>query len=274
MSVTAVIAGQGGLPVHLVSSLRAAGVPYVVGSLDGFPPDLPDETPIGFRIERLVPFLDHLAGLGVDRVVFAGAIRRPRIDPGLFDPQTAALVPRIVGAMQTGDDAVLRAVAAIFEDWDMAVVGSDEIAPDLLPGPGILCGAPSEADRRDAARAAGIVRALGPLDIGQGAVVAQGLCLAIETLPGTDAMLGFVAERCGDLRPDPIGAKGVFYKAPKPGQDRRFDLPTLGPDTVRAAAHAGLAGIVWEAGGVILLDRARAQAEAASSGLFLWAEEP
>lgn len=274
MSVTAVIAGQGGLPAHLVAALKATGAPYVVGSLDGFPPDLPAEAPISFRIERLVPFLDHLAGLGIDRVVFAGAIRRPRIEPELFDPQTAALVPRIVGAMQTGDDAVLRAVAAIFEDWDMVVVGAEKIAPDLVPGAGILCGTPGDADRRDAQRAAEIVHALGPLDIGQGAVVAQGLCLAIETLPGTDAMLGFVAERCGALRPDPKGARGVFYKAPKPGQDRRFDRPTLGPETVRAALRAGLAGIVWEAGGAILLDRAVAQAEAEASGLFLWAREP
>jgi UDP-2,3-diacylglucosamine hydrolase len=274
MSVTAIIAGQGGLPGHLVAALRASGTPYVVGSLDSFPPDLPGETPISFRIERLVPFLDHLVGLGVTRVVFAGAIRRPRIEPELFDPQTAALVPRIIGAMQTGDDAVLRSVAAIFEDWDMAVVGAEEIAPDLVPGPGILCGAPTDADRRDADRAAEIVQALGPLDIGQGAVVAQGLCLAIETLPGTDAMLGFVAENCGGLRPDPKGAKGVFYKAPKPGQDRRFDLPTLGPETMRAAARAGLAGIVWEAGGAILLDREIAEAEAEAGGLFLWAREP
>lgn len=274
MSVTAVIAGQGGLPVHLVAALKAAGAPYVVGSLDGFPPDLPDDTPISFRIERLVPFLDHLVAQGVTRVVFAGAIRRPRIEPELFDPQTAALVPRIVGAMQTGDDAVLRAVAAIFEDWDMEVVGAEEIAPDLVPGPGILCGAPTDADRNDAERAAEIVNALGPLDIGQGAVVAQRLCLAIETLPGTDAMLGFVAASCGGLRTNPKGAKGVFYKAPKPGQDRRFDCPTLGPETVRAAARAGLAGIVWEAGGAILLDRKVAQAEAEASGLFLWAREP
>lgn len=274
MSVTAIIAGQGGLPVHLVSALKAAGAPYIIGSLDGFPPDLPGEKLVNFRIERLVPFLDHLVAEGVERVVFAGSIRRPRIEPELFDPQSAALVPRILGAMQSGDDAVLRAVAAIFEDWDMAVVGAEKIASDLVPGPGILIGAPSDADRRDSARAAEIVTALGPLDIGQGAVVAQGLCLAIETLPGTDAMLAFVTDRCGALRPNPKGAKGVFYKAPKPGQDRRFDLPTLGVETVRAAAKAGLAGIVWEAGGAILLDRVAAEAEAERSGLFLWAREP
>lgn len=274
MSGTALIAGQGALPRALLAALRGAGDDPLVASLDGFPPDLPGARPMSFRVERLAPFLDHLAAQGVQRVCFAGAIRRPRIEPELFDARSATLVPRILGALGQGDDAVLRAVAAIFEDWDLAVVGADAIAPDLVPGPGILTGAPSEADRRDAARAAEILAATGPLDIGQGAVVAQGLCLAIETLPGTDAMLAFVADHAGGLRADPAGARGVLYKAPKPGQDRRFDLPTLGPETVRKAARAGLAGIAWEAAGAILLDRAEMQAEAEAAGLFLWAREP
>ncbi|MEZ5885126.1 MAG: LpxI family protein, partial [Paracoccaceae bacterium] len=99
--------------------------------------------------------------------------------------------------------------------------------------------------------------------------VAQGLCLAVEALPGTDAMLDFAALHQG-LRPDPAGARGVFYKAPKPGQDRRIDLPAIGPQTVARAAAAGLAGIAWEAGGVLLLGREKTLAAAQEAGLFLW----
>lgn len=106
--------------------------------------------------------------------------------------------------------------------------------------------------------------------MGQGVVVAQGQCLAIETLPGTAAMLDFAARHAG-LRPNPNGAKGVFWKAPKPGQDMRIDLPTLGPDSLTQAAAAGLAGIAWQAGGVILLDRDEAVRRAEAAGLFLWA---
>ena len=273
MSVTAIIAGQGGLPARLVAALEERRVPCLVAELDGFPADLPGTRPIRFRIERLALLLDDLAGRGVTRVVFAGAIRRPKLDPEMFDPRTATLVPRLLAAIGPGDDAALREVIAIFEDWGFEVVGAETVAPDLVPGVGILAGKPGEADRRDAARAAEIVAGLGALDLGQGAVVAQGLCLAVETLPGTDAMLDFVACHAAGLRPDPKGAKGVFYKAPKPGQDRRIDLPTLGPATVRAAAAAGLAGIAWEAAGVILLDRAAMVDAARASGLFLWARE-
>jgi DUF1009 family protein len=108
--------------------------------------------------------------------------------------------------------------------------------------------------------------------VGQGAVVQQGLCLAVEALPGTDAMLAGVAALPPALRP--AGTQGLFYKAPKPGQDRRIDLPALGVETVRRVADAGLGGIAFEAGGVICLDLPAMVAEATARGLFLWAREP
>ena len=264
----AVIAGRGGLAAIVAAALETP----LVAALEGFAPDglLPDLT---FRVERLVPFLDHLTDQGVTRVVFAGAVQRPRLDPALFDPATARLVPHLLSAMQGGDDAALRGVIAIFEDFGLEVVGVDQVAPDLVPGPGILAGTVTEGDRRDAARAAAIVQALGAVDVGQGAVVAQGLCLGVEALPGTDAMLDFVAHTGATLRPDPKGARGLLYKAPKPGQDRRVDLPAIGPATVAQAAAAGLAGIAWAAGGVLLLDRAATIAAAQESGLFLWSRE-
>ncbi|AXQ94026.1 UDP-2,3-diacylglucosamine diphosphatase LpxI [Cereibacter azotoformans] len=268
---TAIIAGTGALPRHLAWALRAAGEVPLVAALEGFAPE-GLEADITFRVERLVPFLRELETAGVSRLVFAGAVRRPRLDPSLFDPLTAQMVPRLIGAMQAGDDATLRAVIAIFEEEGFAVVGVSDIAPDLVPEAATLCGAPREGDVRDVGRAAAIVEAIGRVDVGQGAVVAQGLCLAVEALPGTDAMLDWVAATAG--RPDPAGARGVLYKAPKPGQDRRIDLPTLGPATVARAAAAGLAGIAWEAGGVILLDREATVRAAEEAGLFLWAREP
>lgn len=273
MSLTAIIAGTGPLPGLLATALAGAGEDFVLAEMEGFPAAVPGRTPLRFRLERLVPFLDHLAGLGVARVVFAGAIRRPRIEAELFDPRTAMLVPQILAALRSGDDGALKAAIAIFEDAGFTVAGADALVPDLVPGPGLLAGQPSAADEADVTRAAAIVAALGGMDVGQGAVVAQGLCLAVETLPGTDAMLAFVAAQAG-LRPDPAGARGVLYKAPKPGQDRRADLPMLGTGTLRAAHGAGLAGIAWQAGGVILADRAAMVAEAERLGLFLWSRAP
>lgn len=265
----ALIAGRGALPGLVAASLDNP----LIASLDGFAPDVlaPD---VVFRIERLVPFLDHLTREGVGRVIFAGAVERPRLDPALFDAATAQLVPQLLAAMQGGDDGALRAIIAMFEEAGFEVVGVDRVVPDLIPRPGVLCGTVSEADRSDTDRAAKIVATLGAADVGQGAVVAQGLCLGVEALPGTDALLAFVKATSMSLRPDPGGARGVLYKAPKPGQDRRIDLPAIGPATVRGAADAGLGGIAWEAGGVMLLDREATVRAAEKAGLFLWSREP
>jgi len=270
MTLTAIIAGQGALPGLLAAALAQRGERFLVAELDGVPSVVPGQTPIRFRVERLVPFLDHLAQEGVTRVVLAGALRRPVLEPELFDPRTAAIVPRLLRAMQSGDDAALRELIGIFEDWDFAVAGAQEIAPDLVPRPGLLAGSLTDRDRDDAARAAEIVAAIGAVDVGQGAVVANGLCLAVEALPGTDAMLDFVGLHRGIRSGEFLPASGLLYKAPKPGQDRRADMPALGPDTVDRAARAGLAGIAWEAGGLLLLDRDATVAKARENRLFLW----
>lgn len=266
---TAIIAGRGGLPAAVAVALAAGGTAPLVATMEGFAPDglRPDMT---FRLERLVPFLHGLLDRGVARVVFAGAVTRPRLDPSLFDPATAQMVPRLLAAMAGGDDAALREAIAIFEEFGLTVAGVDAVVPDLVPGAAVLCGAVGPQDDRDATRAAAIVAALGSVDVGQGAVVQQGLCLAVEALPGTDAMLASVAG-LGALRPDPAKGRGLLWKAPKPGQDRRIDLPAIGPETVAAVTRAGLGGIAWAAGGVILLDRAATVAAADAAGLFLWA---
>lgn len=263
----AIIAGAGVLPAALVAALP--GRPFVA-ALEGFPPEglTPDLT---FRIERLFLFFAALHEAGVTRVAFAGAVRRPRLDPSLFDAQTAQIVPRLMHTLAQGDDATLREVLALFEEEGFQITGASDIAPALVPPEGLYAGALTPRDQQDAARAAAIAEALGRVDVGQGCVVAQGICLAAETIAGTDAMLAQVAALPDSLRPARQAGRGLLYKAPKPLQDRRIDLPALGPATVEGAARAGLGGIAWEAGGVLALDMPAMQAAAAEHGLFLWA---
>ncbi|WP_374398197.1 LpxI family protein [Tabrizicola sp.] len=263
---TAIIAGEGRLPAALAAGMAE---PPLVAALDGFAPE-GLTVDLRFRVERLVPFLRALERDGVDQVIFAGAVTRPRLDPALLDEATASLLPRLMAAMAQGDDATLRVVIELFEEFGFSVVGVDQVAPALLPGAGVLAGSVGPRDEADAARAAAIVAALGAVDVGQGAVVAQGLCLGVEALPGTDALLAQVAG-IGGLRPDPARGRGVFYKAAKPGQDRRIDLPTIGPETLRGVAVAGLGGVAVQAGSVICLDLAEMRRLAGELGLFLWA---
>lgn len=133
---------------------------------------------------------------------------------------------------------------------------------------------PGDDQLADALKALEIARAIGRLDVGQAAVVAHGLTLAVEAQEGTDAMLARVAELPAHLKGRPGAGAGVLAKAPKPIQETRVDLPTIGLATVHAAARAGLAGIVGEAGGLLVLDREAVIQLADELGVFILGVEP
>lgn len=268
----AVIAGRGSLPGLLLAECRRAGRPCLVVSfagVDGMA--LPsDVKAIGARFERLGEMFAALKAEGATSVVFAGGMERPHLDPASCDADTLAILPELLPHLGKGDDATLRAVASIFERRGFRVEAAHDLISGLVAGAGELTrSGPSEADLADARTARRIAEALGAVDVGQGAVVAQGICLGAETIQGTDAMLEFVAATGARFRPDPKGARGVLWKGPKPEQDLRMDMPAIGPETVRRAAAAGLAGIAVAAGGTLILDRDATIRAADEAGLFL-----
>lgn len=252
----ALIAGQGALPGLLAEHADR------IAALEGIAPDAvtPDRS---FRLERLGSFIAELKAEGVTEVCFAGAIHRPTVDPAAIDAATLPLVPRLQAALQAGDDGALRIVLDLFEEQGLHVRAAHELRPDLLPEAGVPTQSkPDDRAAADLARARAAHAALAAADIGQACVVAGGQVIALEAVLGTDWMLDSLKARTD-------GAGGLLYKAPKAGQDRRVDLPTIGPDTVRRAAEARLDGIVIEAGGVIVLDLAATVREADARGLFL-----
>jgi hypothetical protein len=227
----------------------------------GFAPALtPDVT---FRIEHVGSFLAELKRRGVTEVCMAGAVRRPDIDQTAIDAETLPLVPRIASAIAKGDDGALRDIIAIFEEAGLAIKAAHDIAPSLLPVAGIPTKTGiADQTRADAILAQETVAQMGAADVGQACLVRGGQVLAREDQSGTDEMIA---------RFTTMDAKqAVLFKAPKPTQDRRADLPVIGPDTARNAAAAGLAGIVIEAGGVMVLDQPQVLAALDAAGLFLW----
>lgn len=256
MGRRAIIAGAGALP-----GLLAAAGPALLVRLAGQPGGTGDAD-ITARLECLGRLFADLRAAGVGELCLAGAMRRADFDRDRLDPETAALLPGLTAAMARGDDALLRRIVAIFEDEGFTVRGAHELRPDLVMRAGTLAG--SARAGGDAERARAVLAALGPLDVGQAAVAGRGQILGVETLQGTDAMLGFVAHSAP-------GSGGVLVKRAKPGQDLRVDMPAIGPDTVAACARAGLSGIEVQADHVLLLDPGAVRAACAAHAIALWA---
>jgi DUF1009 family protein len=266
-----IIAGSGALPRLVAEDCAARGLDYIIVQFEGVELGWLAQHPVmPAAFEKPGKLFKSLKKAGVSRVTMGGAMGRPRLNPLRLDATGMRLAPVVMKAMKSGDNSTLGIVAALFEAEGFTVIGVHEAMPGLLAAKGVPTTVqPSAEDRADADRAAEIVAALGAVDVGQGAVVAQGLCLGLESLQGTDAMLRFVAQNPARL-PDKNGSKGVLLKRAKPGQDMRLDMPAIGPDTFTAAAAAGLAGVVVEAGQTLVLGQAETVARADELGLFLW----
>lgn len=268
-----IVAGGGGLPRVLAERCRERGDAYRVYGIEGFADAWVDDHP-GLRLDlwSLDRLVEDLRDSGCGSVCLAGGVRRPSFDSR---PGGRAGVERLGESFRDGDDKLLQALAGRFAEEGLLVLGAQDLVPELLAEEGRLAGPePTSEQLADAAGARGIVAALGRLDVGQAAVVAEGRCLGVEVVDGTDAMLARVAAMDGSARGGARRGRGVLVKAPKPGQDRRLDLPAIGAETIERAARAGLGGIAVEAGGVLLIERERLAAAADVRGVGVWAFPP
>lgn len=268
----ALICGGGSFPFVVAQSAIRAGRRVVLFAIRGFadPVEVAKFEHEWLALGALGSAMAKIRRHGCRQIVIVGIVMRPDIRRIHLDWTTIRLIPRILHAFRGGDDHLLSNLASFMEEQGFELLGAHQVAPDILVPSGTLGRiAPKPADLDDARLGLKLVRALGPFDVGQGVVVAKRHVQAVEAAEGTDWML----QRCRELR-DSGRSKlpprtGVFVKAPKPGQDRRIDLPSIGIRTVELAAEAGLAGIAVEAGGVIALEVEAMIREADARGLFL-----
>ncbi|MGF1464268.1 MAG: LpxI family protein [Maricaulaceae bacterium] len=154
-------------------------------------------------------------------------------------------------------------------------MGVQRLEPSLAVGSGHLAGPPlRDQDHRDMAVASAAAAAIGAIDAGQGAIVADGLVLALEAQEGTDAMLGRIPSLSPVVRGAPGDRRGVLVKRPKSRQDRRVDLPVIGPRTIDLAHQAGLAGVAVETGGALVVDRPQTLERCRDRAVFLFGFAP
>lgn len=271
--LVAIVSGRGQLPRDLAETRATAGLPYLLIVFpDCWEDWMADHPHQHHFFEKAGALFRGLRQAKAKYIVFAGAMNRPKLRFWKADLKAVGLLLRATRLLGKGDDQMLRGFAAIFESEGLVMLSPEAVlGGDLLIAPGpFAVQEPSDQDKADAARAAAIVRALGPLDVGQGAVVAGGICLAVEAIEGTDLMLARLTELPNERRASAPPPAGVLYKGPKPEQDRRMDVPAIGPTTVEAAAAAGLNGIVAAAGDTMVMDHESTRAQLSRTGLFLY----
>lgn len=271
----ALIAGGGALPVSVAARCEAEGRPVFVIRLAGFAdPHLAHYPGIDAGMAEIGKILSAMKKAGCKAVCLAGTVSRPDFKTLKPDFKGATVLPGIIAAATKGDDALLRKILSVFEADGYLVEGAD----DILGGETLSAGAlgrvqPSEDQLTDLRKALYVAEKSGELDIGQGAVVCDGLVLAVEAQEGTDAMLMRVASLPADLRGSASVRKGALGKAPKPIQDLRVDMPVMGAHTIEMAAAAGLAGVGGVAGKLIVIDRPSLIEAADRLGLYVWGED-
>lgn len=260
-----IIAGAGELPKRIAAHANATGRQVFVLGLRGFadPALIAEFTGAEAAMGEIGKGIQLLNDAGCKEIVFAGAIKKPDLSALKFDLRGASLIPQLAAAAGKGDDALLRVVLNAFEKAGFKVIGADDVLGSLLAPAGPLGGrSPKDADWADIRIASVAALELGAQDIGQGAIAQNGVVIAREAQDGTDAMLGRLAAA--------VSSTGVLVKLPKPQQERRIDLPTIGVQTVEGVARAGLAGIAVEAGAALVIDQAQVAAAADRLGVFVY----
>lgn len=271
-----VIAGAGELPVRIVEHCASTGTPYYVARIVGVTDATLASHPGGdFGLGEMGARFKALREAGCDAVTFVGIVKRPDFRSLKLDARAALMMPRVLAAARKGDDALLRVLGDEHEREGFRLVGADEVLAALLAPSGAFGAVePDETHKADIAKGAEVAAALGTWDVGQGCVVCDGLVLALEAQEGTDEMLARVASLPAEIRGVEDARRGVLVKRPKPIQDRRIDLPTIGVPTLEGAARAGLAGIAVEAGGALVMQREALIRRADELGLFVYGFTP
>jgi DUF1009 family protein len=260
-----IIAGGGQAPKQLIEACRKLGRDFFVICLENFAaPDLADGLPHAWlHLGAASKLKDLVEQEQISEIIMLGHVRRPSLAEIRPDWLAMKVLTKI-GLNSLGDDGLLTAIAKAFEAEGLRVIGAHEVFRDLLMPAGVLTERQLDAvAEADIARGIAVLQALGQVDIGQAVVVQQGIVLGVEAIEGTAALL----QRVSSLRRE--GPGGVLVKMAKPQQDNRFDLPTIGPDTIQQAAAAGLRGVALEAGRGLLLDRENVLAAAAKQAIFV-----
>ena len=251
-----IVAGRGALPDIIIKDLKKQNVEFYIVL---FEKDLYEKFSIyetfHAKYENIIFLLDYLKQKEIKKLIFVGYFRRPVLELNKFDNKSLDFLMPAIEKLKSGDNNLFKAIIKIFEDYGMIVLDPFVFSPHLLEGEkNLTLKKPNEENMRDISIAYKIFNSISSLDLGQSLVVAEGLCLAIETLPGTDHMLDFVKNYKIKSLTESIKS-GILFKSQKINQETKIDMPVIGPDTIKKVKEANLDGIALQKKSVIIIDK-------------------
>ena len=280
-SKIAIIAGAGRFPFHVAEEVKRQGLTVVALGVQGWVDrslsrsvDAFEEVAVG----QLGHFIDRLKSYGVQQAIIAGKVTKEVLldRHTMFDAEALSLLR---GAHELSVPALLGAIGSRLAQEGITLLDSSTVLRDSLCPPGVVTArSPSASESSDIQVGLQAARAITALDIGQTVVVKGRVVVAVEALEGTDATIrrarALVLRRAQDEHPEQsrgtLAGEGlVVVKMAAANQDRRFDLPVIGPDTMATLTDAGVSCLALEAGATLLLDRQALLAAANAAAICL-----
>ncbi|MBY0463293.1 MAG: UDP-2,3-diacylglucosamine diphosphatase LpxI [Alphaproteobacteria bacterium] len=261
----ALIAGSGDLPLQIIKSCQKQNTYLIVIGFESQIHLNEMNVPYAqFSLGSIGKILAHLKKHNIKQIVFAGNIKRPSLKELQVDWVGAKWLQKLSLKAMKGDDALLSGILKLLEKEGFEILKPSDFLDNLMLPTGTLTKvSPTPDDYLDIDRGAQILKTLSGMDVGQSIIVQQGLVLGIEAIEGTKALI----ERSALLKRQ--GPGGVLVKMAKTGQNKKIDLPTIGPETIQDAQKAGLVGIAAEANVTQVIDYEQTVKLADEMGLFI-----
>ena len=262
------IAGNGKFPFLVLEAARSQGIDMVVAAIkeETFPEiEQHARTVHWMSLGQLGKLIKTFKSEGVSRAVMAGQVKHKQIFSSIIPD--LKMIQLLASLARKNTDSLIGGVAKMLEDEGIHLVDSTSFLRPLLPEPGVLTQrSPSVEEQRDLDYGYRIARELARLDLGQSVAVSDGACVALEAMEGTDAII----ERAATLV---NGRMLRIVKLAKPNQDLRFDVPVIGPATVKLMARLRASALAIEARKTLMIDREDLIREANAAGITIVAVE-
>ena len=269
----AIIVGDGDLPLEVLKSVETTNIDFGIIQFDGVPSQVLNHYPtIQAQFEKIHDLFQDLKRHRYKSIAFCGYIRRPILDMSLVCFKSGKMLAPLIEKMHESDEALFNEILVLFKSQDLEPISLSELIPDSFCSESVLTNiVPSELDITDTLKAEKIFQMISNADLGQSLVISNGLCLAVESILGTDLMLEFL----GNLKKNKnhFWQGGVLYKRPKIAQNPFIDTPVIGQRTVRMVKDAGLNGITLQSNKVIILDKGQTVKLAEKLGIFIWSKK-